>query len=231
MADKYEKELLKELERVTDSAMSEVLDERVGLTMDKIRIIEEHTYKSFGTSEKGYIFRIFMAGHSREEVDEHLLQVPDENKIDLDENYNAAIGVELMEETDDINRSLSQYENGILLANAPDNVGFMIRVGAYRSAKALTEGVKPSDASDKEDCLITVCLTANRCYSIIRTPDNEIIEQVIESSDYEAGEQKLVDAMLKFFVEPTNLKQNNPAVFTAMVTDIQNKHNNNNKGE
>jgi len=230
MADAYEKELLEELDRVGQSAMSEVLDERVGLTLDKIRIIEEQTYKSFGTSEKGYVFRIFMAGHSREEVDERLEGVPNENKIDLDEDYNAAIGVELLEETDDLHGSLQHFENGILLANAPDNVGFMVRVGAYRSALARDQDIKPSEASDKEDCLVTLCLTANRCYSIIRMPDNETIEQVIESSDYEHGEQRLVDAMLKFFVEPTNLKQDSPAVFTAMVMDIQNKYYNN-KGE
>ena len=242
MSDQYEKEILEELDKVGTSARSTIQDENIGLSMENIRMMETKIYEEFGTTDDGFVFRIFTAANSQEEVEE-LFKDKSLSEVDMTNGGliggipNAALGVELLERTDNIHRSLGFADNGILLANAPNNIAFMIRVGAWISANAFKENVKPSQATDKAECLITLCMTSNRIYSIVRKESNEIIEDIIESEYYEAGSQCLVDAMIRFFVEPRQMRTEEPEMFKALLQDIHNNmetmnnNNNNQKGE
>jgi hypothetical protein len=76
-------------------------------------------------------------------------------------------------------------------------VGLIIRVGGWASQQ--TE-VKPSEADDKQEVVMTSMITSSAMYTITRNlATNEVLADIKPHFDTEPGEQKLYDAMATAF--------------------------------
>ena len=93
----------------------------------------------------------------------------------------------------------------------------------YWDGWKLVKGVKPSEAEDKEDCIITVMITNDCVQTIVRkgTNPDEIISQQSEIEDYEPGKQKLLDALFDYFFVPRMMRVNAPELFEALLKDYE----------
>jgi hypothetical protein len=126
---------------------------------------------------------------------------------DLDSDEAGLLGIELLADGDDMYSML--FSRDLLMALAKkDPVGLIVRVGAHASEKATGEDVRPSQASDAQDIVLTCLCTNAAVYTIIRSVESGelIASHSAPCNEVEIGESKLIDAMLAAFMAPAILR-------------------------
>lgn len=117
------------------------------------------------------------------------------------------LGIELLGEGGDMYGLLFSMDMMKTLVKK-DPVGIIVRVGGYASGKAQEENVRPSQASDASDVVVTCMCTNAAVYTIIRNAKTgeSVHSQHQRIDQIEVGESKMVDALMACFMAPSILR-------------------------
>lgn len=230
-----EKALLAEVANIINDS-AESLDE---LPSDKLKYfirIEQAMHDSFGFHDNGHLFQMVMVANNVQEVQDYKEHNPEAQMIrfaeDTDET-NRAMRIHEVGEGDMLDMLADKY-SALSFANDDNNVGIVVRFGAFATKM---DGVKPSEATDKQSCVMTILATQDKYWSCMRTENDPDNPATVEHkwSDYTDGEQKLLDGIKRYYHFPNMLKHTDNKMFNAVLADYKalndNKHKPNNEGE
>lgn len=125
------------------------------------------------------------------------------------------VALQMVAEGGDVYQILEDKWLSFTLASDENIVGILMRL----AAKASTDVELPED--QKHDVTTTVMLMADHVYIGVRdhTKPNDPMYQTIHREDYE-GNEKLINAMLKFFVAAKVMFQTDREVMEAFLQDL-----------
>lgn len=223
-----EKDILAQAAEIVNASAKELDSEMRSEQLRHFVAIEGEMFKTFGfDDEASYMFHMSVVAETPEEVkalDEKMKDVKSMKVMNPngDEEIHSAMAVKAVGKSDNLYDLLGHKLGGLRFAQNKNSVGCIVRCGAWMSA---TEGVAPSEAEDKQDCIITIMITNDCIQTIVRKSDNpdEIISQQSEIEDYEPGKQKLIDALFDYFFMPRLMRVNAPELFEALLKDYEAK--------
>lgn len=223
-----EKDILAQAAEIVNASAKELDSEMRSEQLRHFVAIEGEMFKTFGfDDEASYVFHMSVVAETPEEVkalDEKMKDVKSMKVMNPsgDEEIHSAMAVKAVGKSDNLYDLLNHKLSGLRFAQNKNSVGCIVRCGAWMSA---TEGVAPSEAEDKQDCIITIMITNDCIQTIVRKSDNpdEIISQQSEIEDYEPGKQKLIDALFDYFFMPRLMRVNAPELFEALLKDYEAK--------
>lgn len=221
-----EKDILAQAAEIVNASAKELDSELRSEQLRHFVAIESEMFKTFGfDDEASYMFHMSIVAETPEEVkalDEKMKDVRSMKVMNPngDEEIHSAMAVKAVGKSDNLYDLLNHKLGGLRFAQNKNSVGCIVRCGAWMSA---TEGVAPSEAEDKQDCIITIMMTNDCIQTIVRKSDNpdEIISQQSEIEDYEPGKQKLIDALFDYFFMPRMMRVNAPELFEALLKDYE----------
>lgn len=221
-----EKDILAQAAEIVNASAKELDGEMRKEQLKHFVAIEGEMFKSYGfDDEASYMFHMTVVAETPEEVralDEKMKGVKSMTIMNPngDPEIHSALGVKGISKSDNLYDLLNNKLGGLRFAQDKNSVGCIVRCGAFMSA---TEGVAPSEAEDREDCIITIMITNDCVQTIIRksTDPDEIISQQSEIKDYEPGKQKLIDALFDYFFMPRLMRVNAPELFEALLKDYE----------
>ena len=222
--------IIKEAEAIINKSVEELEAHNSGGSIEHFVHLEAKIFESFGFDDKSFLFTMAILATTEAEVDklEISLDDPDVQIIKPDEQEgkpNRAMGVKLTNVSGDVYNLLGDSLEALTLAKDDDVFSIIVRSGVHMSKTAAAEGVKPSEASDAVDGVLSLMCIDSKILSIFRRADNpdEAIKSEIDLKDYEVGSQKLVDALLYYWYYPHILYQEQPKLFKAAIKDLTNK--------
>jgi hypothetical protein len=226
------KDIVAEAERIINDSAEAIETEHKAKQLHHFVQIESQMYKEFGFSdEDAYLFHMTMIANTAEEVEKLRAERKEENLSRIippdnpDEEANRAMQVKCVVSSGDVYDILRNRNAALQFANQDNGIGCIIRVAAFQSAKAMKEGVKPSEATDKQDAIVTIMITEERIQTISRicTDSEQIHTQVIEIESYEPDKERLLDALVTYFIFPRMMKHEEPTLFNALLKDYEEK--------
>lgn len=221
-----EKDILAQAEEIVNASAKEMDGEMRKEQLKHFVAIEGEMFKHFGfDDEASYMFHMSVVAETPEEVaalDEKHKGTESMTIMNPsgDTEIHSAMAVKAVSKSDNLYDLLNNKLGGLRFAQDSHSVGCIVRCGAFVSE---TEGVKPSEAEDKEDCIITIMITNDCVQTIVRkgTNPDEIISQQSETEDYEPGKQKLLDALFDYFFVPRMMRVKAPELFEALLKDYE----------
>ncbi len=227
-----EKDILAQAAEIVNASAGEIDNEVKTEQLKHFVVIEGEMFKNFGfDDEDSYMFHMSVIAQTPEEVKALDLDPRYKDKPSMsvlnpngDEEVHSAMAVKAIAKSQDLYGILGDKLSGLRFAQNSNSVGCIVRCGAWMSE---SKDVKPSEAEDKQSCIITIMMTNDRIQTIVRkseSPD-EIITQQSDLSDYEPGQQKLLDALFDYFLLPRLMRVNAPELFEALVKDYEAKEN------
>lgn len=229
-----EEAILNELKEIVDVSGKEIEAEFDEKPFEHFTVIESAMFDEYGYDDDSYMFSMEMVAKTIAEVDE-LKKTDIVHAVGLDrhEIHNRAMRVKSMAHGDIYGILGDLYESFKFAANE-DIVGVIIRMGVFVSKTAGDLGVKPCDAPDKQNGVLTLLCSGDEILMISRIEhSDEVTKKVTKVDKIEPGEQKLLDALMHFYFLPRILKDTRPNIFKALLKDYEKQDNNNqnNKGE
>jgi len=202
-----------ELESIIEEAEANLIGDIMESVSEDFRSIEKHMWEQFGdpdgvASAFGVTILADNMGDAMDKVRETEGQVVTLNKPDdIDTDEGGLLGIEHLASHGDMYAMLFSRELIVkLIKNEP--VGLIVRVGGFGSEVAATEDVRPSEASDAKDVVVTAMCTNAGVYAIIRNAKTgELIGESNTSYDnVKNGESKMIDAMMASFMAPSLMR-------------------------
>jgi len=223
-------ELFAEVEQTLNEATKEIEASNDTIWENNFRQVEQILYRDRGMEEDTDIYLLESVAESAVAVMDFENNLKDDTEIirssrmTPDDIANRAFGIAHAAKGD-LYELLGDRFASLLIADRDSVQGIMLRMAVFMSATATDEGVKPSEATDKQDAIMVVLVIEGKMYSAVRNINDPETPsyQTIDLMEYEGG-QRLVDALIEFFVFPKYLKQENPEVFKALLTDHKNNH-------
>lgn len=123
---------------------------------------------------------------------------------DIDEPEAGLMGIHLIAQSGNLYSELLKPSTMLAVAEA-DPVGLIVRVGGFSSAEANDKGIRPSEADDREDVVVTVLCTNAVVYTIMRSvsnPDKDLVIDTKPVFEVTYGESKLIDAVMMTYMAP-----------------------------
>jgi hypothetical protein len=221
-----EKDILAQAAEIVNASAEELDNEVKKHQLEHFVAIEGEMFKTFGfDDEASYMFHMMMVADTPEEVKAIEEQYKDTPSMTImnpsnDGEIHSAMAVKAVGKSGNLYDLLGNKLSGLRFAEDNNSVGCIVRCGAFMTP---TEGVIPSEAEDKEDCIITIMITSDRIQTIVRKSDNpdETITQQSNIEDYEPGKQKLIDALFDYYYMPRLMRVNAPELFKALVKDYE----------
>jgi hypothetical protein len=122
----------------------------------------------------------------------------------------------------DIYEGLADMRAASEIAMDKDICGVIFRVGGYASESALTTDIKPSEAEDRIDSIVTGMVTNGSLMTVCRLLDSSTIESNYTSVEkHEMGESKLLDALMTFWFAPQQLMIKEPGLWQTIKAQIE----------
>lgn len=223
-------ELFAEVEQTLNEATKEIEASNDTVWENNFRQVEQILYRDRGMEEDTDIYLLESVAESAVAVMDFENNLKDDTEVirssrmTPDDIANRAFGIAHAAKGD-LYELLGDRFASLLIADRDSVQGIMLRMAVFMSATATDEGVKPSEATDKQDAIMVVLVIEGKMYSAVRNINDPETPsyQTIDLTEYEGG-QRLVDALIEFFVFPKYLKQENPEVFKALLTDHKNNH-------
>ena len=123
---------------------------------------------------------------------------------DIDEPEAGLMGINLIAQSGNVYSELLNPKTMLAVAEA-DPVGLIVRVGGYSSKQAGKDGIRPSQADDREDVVVTVLCTNAVVYTIMRKVSNPNDDLIIDTKpvfEITYGESRLIDAVMMTYMAP-----------------------------
>lgn len=227
-----EKDILAETESIINASAEQALTDHKAKQLRHFVTIESQMFEQFDFDDEwAHLFHMTMVATTPDEVrdlqakrkaDKRSKILPPE---DPTEEPNRAMAVELVCSSGDVYEMLNDRKRALTFANSDRAIGCIVRVAAFQSASAEKEGVRPSEATDKQDAIITIMMTDERIMVISRLSKNkdEIHTMETELEDYEPEKEKLLDAILHYYIFPQMMKSQEPEMFQALIKDYANR--------
>jgi hypothetical protein len=222
--------IIKEAEAIINKSAEELEAHDSGESIEHFVELEAKIFESFGFDDKSFLFTMAIVATTEAEVAEleALAPEPGVQIIKPDESKgipNRAMGVKLATVNGDVFELLGDSLEALTLAKDDDVFSIIVRSGVHISKVSEEEGVKPSEASDATDGVLSLMCTGSKIFSITRRADkpDEPMNSEIDLKEYEVGSQKLVDALLFYWYYPHILRQEQPKLFNAAIRDLTNK--------
>lgn len=227
-----EKDILAQAESIINASAEQVEKDHKAQQLKHFVQIESAMFEEFGFDDEGaHMFHMTMIANTPEEVRELQRNRTEQKRTnvippdDPNEEANRAMKVELVVSSGDAYEILKNRKMSLGFANEDNGIGCILRVAAHQSAEAESKGVKPSEALDKQDAIITIMITDERIQTISRLSKDteEIHTQVIDMEDYEPDKERLLDALVMYYIFPKAMKQEEPKMFNALLKDYKEK--------
>ena len=227
-----EEAILNELKEIVNVSGKEIEAEFDNKPLEQFVHIESAIFNDYAYDDDSYMFSMEMIAKSIAEVDE-LKKTETVHSVGLDpqEIHNRAMRVSSMAQGD-IYTILDNLYLSFRYADDENVVGVIVRMGVFVSKTAGELGIKPCDAPDRENGVLTCLCSNDEILMISRTENSdEVIKKVVKIHDIEQGEQKLLDALMHFYFLPLILKRSRPKIFRALMKDYEAQQNNNQNDE
>lgn len=138
------------------------------------------------------------------------------------ESEDHKMGIALFGEGPSIWSGFKDIFGSVAITLVPDQVGILVRVGAWGSHSATALAINPSAADDKENVILTIALCANTVFVVSRMVDTNTVDaKVIGQANYIKGESRLVDEFLKYCTRAQHIKKNSPEMYDDLVREIK----------
>lgn len=230
MDNKDNNELFAEVEQTLNEAKKEIEANNDTVWENNFKEIEQMLYRDRGMEEDTDLYLLESVAESAVAVMDFEKNLKDDieiirsSRLKPDDIANRAFGVAHVAKGD-LYELLGDRFASLLVADRDSVQGILLRMAVFMSETATNEGVKPSEATDKQDAIMVVLMIEGKVYAAVRHADKPETPnyQIINLEEYEGG-MRLIDAMVEFFVFPKYLKQENPELFKALLTDHKNKH-------
>ena len=223
-----EERILAEAESIINASVERAETAHKAKQLEHFVRIESEMFKEFPfDDELAHLFHMTMVATTPDEVRELQAKRKASKRTqiippdDPTEEPNRAMAVELVCTSGDVYEMLRNKRASLTFANSDRSIGCIVRVAAFQSASAEKEGVKPSEATDKQDAIITIMMTDERIMTISRlsTDKGEIHTMETELEDFEPDKEKLLDAIFAYYIFPQMMKHQEPEMFEALLKD------------
>lgn len=226
-------ELHPDLVEIIDTAESEIMSDVMDSVARDFTEIEQFMWDKLGDPDgEGSIWNVVvLADNTGDAMDavvnmdpETTIQMnkPDDLELGTGEEM-GLLGIEAIGAYGNVYDGLLNAHTMLAVAER-DPVGLLIRVGGHGSSKAQDENVRPSEASDRFDVVVSVLCTSAAVYSIVRKigSDEKPIMDMTKITDVEVGQSRLVDAVMMTYMAPRVVRDlNSPEMYQSFLEDLR----------
>jgi hypothetical protein len=215
-----DKDILAEAAKIVDGVSERLLSERAEGIGTEFLKLEQAMWNQMGKPEGTHsLFSVCLVDDKDiEAVFEEVKATPErlvkgEGTID-GQKPDSMLGLSKVADGGDIYEMLEHKMLSLHLAVDDSVVGVLARMDAT--------GRHP-DEDEKHEVCVTMMLLAEAIYVGVRRynePDSDVLFTTIHANDYEAGQDRLVDAMLLFFAMPKAMYAEKPTVMKALYQDL-----------
>ena len=219
-----EQDILAEAAKIIDGASERLESERAEGVGKEFLKLEGAMWQQMGEPEgKHSLFSVCLIEDKHidavlEEVREHPERLIEGDSTIEGQKPDSMLGLSLVAEGGEIYEMLEHKLLSLSLATDEQTVGVLARMDS-----TVTD---VQQDNKKHNACITMMLLAEAIYIAVRNyddPSAEVQFTTIHADEYEAGKDRLVDAMLVFFAAPKAMFSQKPKVMKALYQDLLDK--------
>lgn len=211
-----------DLEGIIEGASEALAKATLAATLSNYREIEQHLFESRGNPDtEAEIWLMKIEADTVEKARTYLETQDNEPINKLSGDGDGLLSLALVA-SGDVYEGLNNRRLSFDVSLNSKGHGVAVRAGAWK-APAL-EGMRASEHPDREEGVLTMFVSMDGIVVVSRTlteSDDKVAVEHTPIENYEMGESKLVDAIIKFWFGPRTLRDNSPVLFKAMLERLE----------